>query len=79
MNYILAVVTQINNGASSIILKARGRSINHAVDVTEIVRNNFIPDMNIENIGISTEEITEKSGFSTNVSVIEIELKKDSK
>ncbi|MCQ2964434.1 MAG: DNA-binding protein Alba [archaeon] len=77
MNYILAVVTQINHGASSIILKARGRAINHAVDVAEIVRNSFIPDMDIINIEIATEEVTERNGFSTNVSLIEIELKKD--
>lgn len=78
MNYILAVVTQINHGASSIILKARGRAINHAVDVAEIVRNNFIPELDIKNIEIATEEVTERNGFSTNVSLIEIELKKDS-
>ena len=78
MNYILAVVTQINHGASSIILKARGRAINHAVDVAEIVRNNFIPELDIKNIEIATEEVTERNGFSTNVSLIQIELKKDS-
>lgn len=78
MNYILAVVTQINHGASSIILKARGRAINHAVDVAEIVRNNFIPELDVKNIEIATEEVTERNGFSTNVSLIEIELKKDS-
>lgn len=77
MNYILAVVTQINHGASSIILKARGRVINHAVDAAEIVRNNFVPDMDIINIEIATEELTERNGSSSNVSLIEIELKKD--
>ncbi len=78
MNYILAVVTQINHGASSIILKARGRAINHAVDVAEIVMNNFIPELDVKNIEIATEEVTERNGFSTNVSLIQIELKKDS-
>lgn len=78
MNYILAVVTQINHGASSIILKARWRAINHAVDVAEIVMNNFIPELDVKNIEIATEEVTERNGFSTNVSLIQIELKKDS-
>lgn len=77
MNYVLAVVTQINNGASQISLKARGRAISRAVDVAEIVRNRFIPDMDVENIEICTEEILGSDGVATNVSTIEIQLKKD--
>ncbi|KZX16506.1 DNA/RNA-binding protein albA [Methanobrevibacter cuticularis] len=77
MNYVLAVVTQMNNGAPEVILKARGRAISRAVDVAEIVRNRFIPDMDIENIDISTEEIAGSDGANTNVSTIEIHLKKD--
>ena len=77
MNYVLAVVTQINSGESEVILKARGRAISRAVDVAEIVRNRFIPDMDIENIDIATEEILGNDGLSTNVSTIEIRIKKD--
>ncbi|MGZ7096546.1 MAG: DNA-binding protein Alba, partial [Methanobacterium sp.] len=42
MNYVLAVVTQMNNGSSEVMLKARGRAISRAVDVAEIVRNKFL-------------------------------------
>jgi len=77
MNYVLAVVTQMNSGESEVILKARGRAISRAVDVAEIARNRFIPDMDVENIEISTEEIIGNDGVSTNVSTIEIQLKKD--
>ncbi|KZX12637.1 DNA-binding protein Alba [Methanobrevibacter filiformis] len=76
MNYVLAVVTQINTGTSEVILKARGRAISRAVDVAEIVRNRFIPDMDVENIAINTEEIVGNDGVSTNVSTIELQLKK---
>ncbi|MEN6330036.1 MAG: DNA-binding protein Alba [Methanobacteriaceae archaeon] len=77
MNYVLAVVTQMNGGVSEVILKARGRAISRAVDVAEIVRNRFITDATVVNIDISTEEIMSNEGSSTNVSAIEISLAKE--
>jgi len=77
MNYVLAVVTQMNGGVSEVILKARGRAISRAVDVAEIVRNRFITDVGIGSIDICTEEIMSNEGSSTNVSAIEIQLSKE--
>jgi archaea-specific DNA-binding protein len=77
MNYVLAVVTQMNGGTNEVILKARGRAISRAVDVAEIVRNRFITDVNIGGIDICTEEIMNNEGTSTNVSAIEIQLAKE--
>ena len=77
MNYVLAVVTQMNGGTPEVILKARGRAISRAVDVAEIVRNRFITDVSIGGIDICTEEIMNNEGTSTNVSAIEIQLSKD--
>lgn len=65
MNYVLAVVTQMNGGVSEVILKARGRAISRAVDVAEIVRNRFITDATVTNIDISTEEIMSNEGSNT--------------
>ena len=76
MNYVLAVVTQMNSGVTEVILKARGRTISRAVDVAEIVRNRFISDVDVESINISTEEIVGNEGTSSNVSAIEIKLSK---
>ena len=76
MNYVLAVVTQMNSGVTEVILKARGRAISRAVDVAEIVRNRFISDVDVESINISTEEIVGNEGTSSNVSAIEIKLSK---
>lgn len=73
MNYVLAVVTQINNGAIEVYLKARGRAISRAVDVAEIVRNRFVTDIEVGNISIDTEEVVDEDGV-TNVSIIEIPL-----
>ncbi len=77
MNYVLAVVTQMNGGTSEVVLKARGRAISRAVDVAEIVRNRFITDIGVQSIDICTEEIIGNEGTATNVSAIEILLRKD--
>lgn len=76
MNYVLAVVTQMNSGVTEVILKARGRAISRAIDVAEIVRNRFISDVDVKSIDISTEEIVGNEGTSSNVSAIEIRLSK---
>lgn len=76
MNYVLAVITQMNSGVTEVILKARGRTISRAVDVAEIVRNRFISDVDVKSIDISTEEIVGNEGTSSNVSAIEIRLSK---
>lgn len=76
MNYVLAVVTQINSGKSNeVVIKARGRAISRAVDVAEIVRNRFLPDLEVANILTSTEEISRDDGSKAAVSSMEITLK----
>lgn len=76
MNYVLAVATQANSGADEVIIKARGKSISKAVDVAEIVRNRFVQDLNVDDIRISTEKLESEDGRESNVSSIEIFLKK---
>ena len=74
MNYVLAAVTQFNSGSSDVIIKARGRAISRAVDVAEIVRHRFIPDVEVKDIAIMTEQVQGEGGNNTNVSSIEIYL-----
>lgn len=76
MCYVLAVVTQINQGAKVVQIKARGKAISRAVDVAEIVKNKFVIGSKINNIGISTEEIKTEEGNPLKVSAIEITLEK---
>ena len=73
MNYVLAVVTQFNNGASEVIVKARGRAISRAVDTTEIALNRFLQNVEKKSILTSTEAVDTESG-KTHVSSIEITL-----
>ena len=76
MNYVLAVVTQFNEGSDSVVLRARGKAISRAVDAAEIVRNRFVPDSDVTDIQISTEEIENYNNEKTNVSIIEISIEK---
>ena len=76
MNYVLAVATQFNSGTAEVIIKARGKSISKAVDVAEIVRNRFIQEAKVDDIQITTEVLENDDGKSSNVSSIEIFLKK---
>ena len=73
MNYVLAVVTQFNNGASEVTIKARGRTISRAVDVAEVSKNRFLPNVTVKDIQISTEKLESERGES-NVSSMEILL-----
>jgi DNA-binding protein Alba len=76
MNYVLAVVTLVNKGEKEVQIMSRGRSISKAVDIAEITRNRFLPEVKVADIKIGTEEMTTKEGNKTNVSTIEITLKK---
>ncbi len=76
MGYVLAVVTQFNNGATEVYIKARGKVISRAVDVAEIVHNRFLPEAKVDNIAIKTEEMDSEDGSKSKVSAIEIKLTK---
>lgn len=76
MPYVLAVVTQFNTNADEVVIKARGRSISRAVDVTEIVRNRFMPEVSVKDIKIGTEVLKKDDGSTVNVSSMEIALTK---
>lgn len=75
MNYVLAAITQFNEGAGEVILKARGKAISRAVDVAEIVRNRFLQGLVVKSIQIGTEAVQSETG-PANVSTIEIVLGK---
>lgn len=72
MNYVMAAMVVLNE--KPVRLLARGRSISRAVDVAEIVINNFIKGSTYGEIIIDTETFTNDDGTSSNVSSIEIEI-----
>lgn len=78
MNYVMALLTQFNSGSDEVVIKARGRAISKAVDVAEITKNRFMEEADITEIITDTEQIENEDGSgSTNVSSIEITMKKE--
>lgn len=78
MNYVTGVVIQFTTqGASEVIVKARGKFISRAVDVVEVVRNRFlVGQVQIKDIQIGSEGFKNKEGKDVRVSTIDITLEK---
>lgn len=76
MSYVLAVITQLSEGGSEVVIKARGKTISNAVDIAQIVKNKFAKDAKIGQVKIGTEELDAKEGGKINVSTIEIPIAK---
>jgi archaea-specific DNA-binding protein len=77
MNYVLACITFFHGGAKEVSIKARGKSICRAIDVAEVVRRRFLPDVKVKKINIHTEQVKHLDNEQlTNVSSIEIILKR---
>jgi len=77
MNYILACMTLFQDGSEEVCIKARGRAISAAVDVAEILRRRFLPNIKVKDIRIGTEQLVrEEGGAPSNVSTIEVVLAK---
>ena len=76
MNYITGVVMQFTTkGANEVIVKARGKFISRAVDVSEGSAKRFLENqIGVKDIKIDSEEFTNKEGRQVRVSSIEITL-----
>ena len=78
MNYVTSVVVQFTTkGAKEVIVKARGKFISRAVDVSEVAMKRFLKDqIELKGILIDSEEFKNKEGQDVRVSIIEITLAK---
>ena len=76
MSYVHAVVTQFSEGQEKVNIKARGKAISRAVDVSEFIRNRFVEEAEVENIDIGTDKIETDEDGELNVSSIQITLSK---
>jgi DNA-binding protein len=77
MAYCLAVMTALKAEDSEVTLMARGRAISKAVDVAEVVRNQFVGGLSVKDITIGTEQLENEDGSPRNISNISIQLAKD--
>jgi len=72
MSYVLAVLTGFQGGSKEVVVKARGKAISRAVDVVQIAKNRFLSNLQIKDIRLGTEQITDEQNRTLNVSTIEI-------
>jgi len=73
MNYVTAIMALLSSGSfTEVVVKARGNAISRAVDAVEITRNRFFKNVEVKQIDIGTEAMTNEDGRKSNVSSIEI-------
>lgn len=77
MAYCMAVMSAMRDDNSEVTLMARGRAISTAVDVAEVVMNQYISDLTVRDITIGTEQLESEDGRPRNVSNIAITLAKE--
>ena|SRR3989344_4595576 len=78
MNYVTSIVMQFTTKeASEVIVKARGKFISRAVDVSEVATKRFLTDqIDVKAINIGSEGFENEEGKNIRVSTIEIVLTK---
>jgi DNA-binding protein len=78
MNYVTGIVMQFTTKeAEEVIIKARGKFIARAVDISEVTTKRFLEgQVEVDKIEIDSEEFKNKEGKEVRVSTIEITLKK---
>ncbi len=78
MNYVTGVVMQFTTqNAKETVIKARGKFISKAVDISEVATKRFLDgQVIIDNIAIDSEEFKNKEGKDVRVSTIELTLRK---
>jgi len=79
MNYVTGVVMQFTTkNANEVIVKARGKFISRAVDVSEVASKRFLDStVGVRDIKIDSEEFKNTEGKDIRVSTIEITLGKN--
>jgi len=78
MNYVTGVVMQFTTKeANEVIIKARGKFISRAVDVSEVATKRFMENkIEVKGIKIGSEDFKTDEGKEVRVSTIEIILVK---
>jgi DNA-binding protein len=74
MNYVVACVTLFNTGVPEVVVRARGQSINKAVETVEMLRRAFFKNVQIHSVDIGTEQVQRDDGSMASLSTIEITL-----
>lgn len=74
MNYVVACLTLFNEGSETVLIRARGKHINKAVDMVQLLRRIFLKDAVIKDVRVGTDILTRDDGREAKISIIEITL-----
>lgn len=72
MNYVLAAMLALQQGDGWLVVKARGRAINKAVNVVQILKNRFFKGLQVVEVKLGSEERAGQDGRTRTVSTMEI-------
>jgi DNA-binding protein len=72
MNYVVACLTLFNEGTETVIIRARGKHINKAVDTVELLRRVFLTDLKVVEAETGTDILTRTDGNQAHVSTMKI-------
>ena len=78
MNYVTAAVMHFTSkNAPELVLKARGKYMHTAIDVSQVIVNRFLKDQaELNNVKLGSEEFTNRENKKVRVSTIEIYIKR---
>ena len=74
MNYVTACVTLFNSGNGEVMVRARGQTIEKAIDTVQMLRHSFLKNVVVKTITLGSEDVTRYDGTRGNISTIEITL-----
>lgn len=74
MNYVTACVTLFNSGNGEVMVRARGTTIEKAIDTVQTLKHSFLKDVLVKSINLGSEDVTRFDGTRGNISTIEITL-----
>ncbi len=77
MNYVTACVTLFNSGNEEVMVRARGQTIEKAIDTVQMLRHSFLKNVLIKSINVGSEDVTRFDGTRGNISTIEITLSQE--
>lgn len=77
MNYVTACVTLFNSGNDEVMVRARGRTIEKAIDIVQMLKRGFFKNVTIVSIDVGSENVRRVDGTRGNISIIEITLARE--
>ena len=73
--YVASAVILLNKNSGTLLIQSRGKAISKAVDVAEITRSRYVPDLKVDKIEIGTQIMdNDNTREPANVSYMEIFL-----